>query len=147
MVTDGGSILQVTGATPPFGTQQAFTITDKWNYEVDVLSDSPVVAGRLYWQVNDTCCDLNVDDPTITRFLQNADTMAVSSTAGPIGAYTITFRSAVQPCLPPVAPGLRAFVVPVLASEGFTDNGATGISPDGLGVVDNSHYWTVSCAP
>jgi hypothetical protein len=141
--SDGGQILQVTGATPPFGTQFAQNKDTPFFYEVDVKSDSPTLAARLFLQVNGTCCQLNISDSTVTQFRQYANPPFLDSTMGTVGQYTINFPSPVQPCQQ-AQPGTEIFVVPVLATQGFSStDGPT--SANGLGAVDSSHYWTVSC--
>jgi hypothetical protein len=140
MPTDGGTLLEVTGANPPFGTQGPLMRTDPFNFQVDVTSDSPSVVGRLYVQVNGSCCDLNVDNSNITRFLQEADTLPVNPGSG---RYTIDFRQTVLPCNLGFSAS-TAYVVPVLASGGFVD-GPRGFRPEGKGIVDRGHYWTVIC--
>ena len=59
------------------------------------------------------------------------------------GSYSLVFSQQVLPCATGFA-GSIAYVVPVVASGGFTD-GPSGFRPEGLGVVDRSHYWTVIC--
>jgi hypothetical protein len=138
--TDGGNNLLVRAAIPPFGTQRATSILEKYSYQVDVLTDSTEVAARLYLQLNGTCCDLNVDNPNVTRFNQEAQARAVDPTTG---SYSMVFNQQVLPCATGFA-GSIAYVVPVVASGGFVD-GPSGIRPEGLGEVDRSHYWTVIC--
>jgi hypothetical protein len=136
--SDGGELLLVKGAMPAFGTQRAMTITDAFQYRVDVATDSANVAGRLYIQLNGTCCDLNPEMAGATRFLQQALVQAASE-----NRYTVEFRQVVQPCLQGFA-GSTVYIVPVIASGGFID-GPTGTKPAGFGEVDQSHYWTVTC--
>ncbi len=134
------SSLSVQSAIPPFGTQRATSILEKYSYQVDVTTDCPSVSARLYLQLNGTCCDLNVDNPNVTRFYQQAQAQAVDSTAG---IYSLVFSQQVLPCATGFA-GSIAYVVPVVASGGFAD-GPSGFRPEGLGEVDRSHYWTVTC--
>ncbi len=140
--TDGGQILQVTGSNPVFGTQLTTGSLDTFNYQIDVMSDSPMVSGRLYVQLKGNCCDLDVDKVDTTRFLQ--DTTAVNPTMNSLGRYTIDFRQTVQPCAQGVSVSI-VYIVPVLATGGFVDDQSTRFRPEGLGVVDRSHYWTVIC--
>lgn len=139
--SDGGQLLVVTGAMPAFGTQRATTSLDKYNYQVDVLTDSSQVAGRLFIQLSGNCCDLNVDTMGGARFLQNAE--APHPIEPGSQRYTIDFRQPLQPCLQGVS-GPVGFIVPVIASGGFID-GPSGVRPEGIGQVDRSHYWTVFC--
>ncbi|MBP6607935.1 MAG: hypothetical protein KA258_00010 [Deltaproteobacteria bacterium] len=140
VTTDGGRYLQVKAAIPPFGTQRATSILEKYSYQVDVVTDSPDVAARLYVQLNGTCCDLNLDNPNITRYFQQAQVAVVDPAAG---SYSLVFSQQVLPCATGFA-GSIAYVVPVVASGGFAD-GPVGVRPEGLGEVDRSHYWTVIC--
>lgn len=141
--SDGGQILEVTGANPAFGTQRPTSGGEPFIYEVDVISDSPSVAGRLYAQLNGSCCDLDVDDRKVTYPHQSGTTMAVGAGAGATARYTINFPQVVRPCTLGFA-GTVVYLVPVLASGGFQD-GPNGFRPEGNGVVDRSHYWTVIC--
>jgi hypothetical protein len=140
VTTDGGRSLQVKAAIPPFGTQRATSILEKYAYQVDVVSDSADVAARLYLQINGTCCDLNIDNPNVTRWSQQAQAQAVDSSTG---SYSMVFSQPVLPCTM-VPAGAMVYVVPVIASGGFADF-QMGVRPDGLGEVDRSHYWTVIC--
>lgn len=142
---DGGQILMITGADPRFGSLPVVSKFDTLsNFTVDVVTDSAQVAGRLYLQLNGSCCDLNLErQPPTTRFLQQADTSPIDVGGGTTGRYTIGFRQAVQPCAEATS-GALLFIVPVVATEGFKD-GPTKVGPEGLGLTDNSHYWTVTC--
>jgi hypothetical protein len=113
---------------------------------VDVISDvsdKSQLSGRLFLQLNGTCCNLDVDSGA-ARFLQIAETSSIvdSSTNG-ASRYTIDFRQPVQPCNQGISATI-VYVVPVVASGGFKD-GPRGVSPDGVGLVDRNHYWTVIC--
>jgi len=138
--SDGGKQLSVNAAIPPFGTQRATSILEKYSYQVDVLTESVDVAARLYLQLNGTCCDLNLDNPNVTRFYQQAQAQVVDPT---VGSYSMVFSQQVLPCATGFA-GSIAYVVPVVTSGGFVD-GPSGFRPEGLGEVDRSHYWTVIC--
>lgn len=142
--TDGGQRLEVLGGTPKFGSLPVVSSLDSFNLGVDVECDSPAVAGRLYLQLNGSCCDLDVTNTKVTRFLQNADTLPVSTNRGngTTARYTIDFRQPALPCT--FVSGSIAFIIPVLASGGFQD-GPTGFRPEGIGITDRSHYWTVIC--
>lgn len=143
-VPDGGMLLEVTGSNPAFGTQRVMGLLDQFNYQVDVVTDSPLIAGRLYVQLNGSCCDLDVSsNPPTARFLQQAEPRLISSGTGATSRYTIDFPQVVQPCNLGSS-GSLSFIVPVLASGGFKDL-PTGFRPDGLGITDRSHYWTVIC--
>jgi hypothetical protein len=141
-VADGGQILMVTSAMPVFGTTPATSTAQFFSYQVEVLTDSPQIAGRLFIEVNDACCSF-VDDPNVTQFKQNGTVTQENPSAGNLVRYTIEFPNQFQPCTM-VPPHLRANVIPVLATEGFPD-GPTGVVPNGLGIVDSSHFWQVSC--
>lgn len=138
--TDGGTLLIVKGAQPPFGTIHPTQTLDGYNFQIDVISTSPAVAGRLYAQISGDCCDLNIDDANIARFLY-------SGTATPLGneslRYTIDFRQTFPPCTLGFA-GKMGYLIPVLATGGFRDD-PKPFSPEGIGEVDRSHYWTVIC--
>jgi hypothetical protein len=138
--TDGGTLLIVKGAQPPFGTIHPTQTLDGYNFQIDVISTSPSVAGRLYAQISGDCCDLNIDDANIARFLY-------SGTATPLGndslRYTIDFRQTFPPCTLGFA-GKMGYLIPVLATGGFRDD-PKPFSPEGIGEVDRSHYWTVIC--
>lgn len=138
--TDGGTLLIVKGAQPPFGTIHPTQTLDGYNFQIDVISSSPNVAGRLYAQLSGDCCDLNIDDVNIARFLY-------SGTATPLGneslRYTIDFRQTFPPCTLGFA-GKMGYLIPVLATGGFRDD-PKPFSPEGIGEVDRSHYWTVIC--
>ncbi len=138
--TDGGQLLVVTSAIPEFGARSAIKQTDGFVYSIHVQSDSSNLAGRLYLQVNESCCDLMVDDPNATRFLESAANVTADDPSG--NSYTVGFGTVV-PCVQ-VASGAVAYVVPVLASGGFAD-GPNGIRPEGLGTVDQTHFWSVRC--
>jgi hypothetical protein len=138
---DGGQVLMVVGAMPPFGTMQAISITQQQNYSVEVITDSPRVAGRLFIEVNDACCNLT-GDYTVIKFSQFGYAMPEDTGSGTLVRYNIQFQQPVQPCTM-VPPKVRANVIPVLATEGFPD--PTGVGPNGLGIVDNSHFWQISC--
>ena len=139
---DGGQFLEVTGAMPSFGTQRALMTIMTYTYQIDVVSDSPSIAARLYLQLNGSCCDLNIDNPNVTRFDQQAQ---VTPLAQGNNLYTVEFNKPVLPCAQGI-PGSTTYVVPVLASGGFMPS-PNPVRPDGLGVVDRSHYWTVFCGP
>src|SRR5262245_13182577 len=47
-VADGGTVLAVRGATPPFGVKRAIKKTDSIVYSLEIESDSATLAGRLY---------------------------------------------------------------------------------------------------
>lgn len=141
-VADGGAVLMVVGSMPPFGTMQAISITQQQNYSVEVITDSPRVAGRLFIEINDACCNLNADDPNVIRFSQFGYAMPEDTGSGTLVRYNIQFQQPVQPCTM-VPPKVRANVIPVIATEGFPD--PTGVGPNGLGIVDNSHFWQISC--
>ena len=136
-------VLQVRDALPPFGAQAAHGPTDPYLYQLDVVVDQPAsaLAGRLYLQVDGACCDLTVGDST--KFLQTADVLAADTSGGTASAYTVQFRQPVLPCTL-VSHGTTAFVIPVLAAEGFLD-GPTGFLPAGRGVSDSTHFWAVFC--
>ena len=138
--TDGGRTLQVKAAIPPFGTQRATSILEISADQVDVITDSADIAARLYLQINGTCCDLNIDNPNVTRWSQQAQAQAVDSATG---SYSLVFSQPVLQCTM-VPAGAIVYVVPVIASGGFSDF-QMGVRPDGLGEVDRSHYWTVIC--
>lgn len=143
---DGGLLLQVIDSDPKFGVQSLTKSTDQVQYQLDVLTDSPQVKGRLYVQLNGTCCDLGVDaTPPTARFLLQADPRLIEMgmQTGSMDRYTIDFSQRVQPCNMSASSSL-VFMVPVVATEGFAD-GTTGYHPEGLGTVDRSHYWTVIC--
>lgn len=142
---DGGTILMVTGADPLFGTLPVLGKFDTIsNFTIDVVTDSSAVASRLYLQFNGSCCDLNLEkQPVTARFLQQADTSPIDVGGATTGRYTISFRQAVQPCAE-ASSGAIVFIVPVVASDGFKD-GPTKVGPEGLGLTDNRHYWTVNC--
>lgn len=140
--SDGGQMLIVKGAMPPFGTQRPTKATDTYVYQVDVIASSPNVVGRLYIQLNGSCCDLNLDDSNITRYLQqNSELRPIEPLSS--RRYTMFFGQNVLPCAQGF-PGSTAFVIPVITSEGFSD-GPGGVFPDALGEVDRTHYWTVNC--
>ena len=138
--SDGGTTLIVKGAQPPFGTIRPTQARDGYNFQVDVISSSPTVVGRLYAQISGDCCDLNIDDFNVARFLYSGD-------ATPLGTdglrYTIDFRQTFPPCTLGFA-GKMGYLIPVLATGGFRDD-PKPFSPDGIGEVDRSHYWTVIC--
>ena len=138
--SDGGTLLIVKGSQPAFGTIRPTQTLDGYNFQIDVISTSPTVAGRLYAQLSGDCCDLNIDDVNIARFLY-------SGTATPLGTdslrYTIDFRQTFPPCTLGFA-GKMGYLIPVLATGGFRDD-PKPFSPEGIGEVDRSHYWTVIC--
>lgn len=139
---DGGQLLVVTGAMPKFGSQVALMNTTAFSYQIDVVSDSPSLAGRLYLQVNGSCCDLKIGDSNVTRFRAQAQ---VTPLAQGSNLYTVEFNNpVVVPCSEGLPAGSTVYVVPVLASGGFSPS-SDPISPEGIGVVDRSHYWTVKC--
>ena len=138
--TESCKNLMVKSAIPPFGTQWTNKRLETYSFQVDVLTDCTKVAARLYLQLNGTCCDLNLDDPNVTRFDQEAHVQLVDPTAG---SYSLVFNQRVLPCATGF-PGMPVYVVPVVASGGFVD-GAMGVYPEGFGEVDHGHYWTVIC--
>lgn len=145
VVADGGMILQMFTGDPDFGKLDALSTKETFHFQIDVISDSASVAGRIYTQINGTCCQLNVQDPDVIRFQQNADVVPAASNTGSYGHYTVDFRQPMQPCTL-VAPGVTAYLIPVVASLGFRDQPIGDVpSPDGMGVVDQSHFWSVKC--
>ena len=138
--SDGGTQLIVKGAQPPFGTIRPTQTLDGYNFQIDVISSSPMVAGRLYAQLSGDCCDLNIDDVNIARFLYSGTATALGSESL---RYTIDFRQTFPPCTLGFA-GKMGYLIPVLATGGFRDD-PKPFSPDGIGEVDRSHYWTVIC--
>lgn len=136
--TDGGQLLVVKGANPSFGTRAFMQQYQSDSFDIDVISESPNVAGRLYLQGNGKCCELDVTKPESTRYLLDGTTEALSSNPG---RYTIRFRTVV-PCshFLTVSP---VFLVPVIASGGFSSKDP--IAPNGQGEIDDTHYWTVTC--
>lgn len=136
---DGGQLLMISSAVPPFGTQVATKVTDNWKYTIDVVSDSPSLAGRLYRKVDGSCCDVDLTNPRSTRFQQQAQ---VTRLAPDKNLYSVEFNNQVVPCDQDQPAGFTIFIVPVLASGGFLPD---PVEPDGIGVVDRTHYWTVRC--
>lgn len=138
--SDGGTQLIVKGASPPFGTIHPAETLDGYNFQIDVISSTPTVAARLYAQLRGDCCNLNIEDMNTARFLY-------SGTATALGAegqrYTIDFRQPFPPCTLGFA-GKMGYLIPVLATGGFRDD-LKPFSPEGIGEVDRSHYWTVIC--
>lgn len=143
-VVDGGQLLVVTGSMPKFGSQVALMNTTTFTYQIDVVSDSASLAGRLYVQVNGSCCDLKIDDSNVTRFRGQAQVTPLSQGNN---LYSVEFNNPVVPCSEGLPAGSTVYVVPVLASGGFIPSSSPNpvINPDGIGVVDRSHYWTVKC--
>lgn len=139
--TDGGDRLLVRAAIPPFGSLRATSLLEKYSFQVDVQAGSENVAARLYLQVNGTCCELNLDNPNVTRWSQQA-TAQTTDTAQ--GSYSLLFTQPVLPCTM-VPAGAVVYAVPVIASGGFADR--NGVRPEGQGEVDRSHYWTIICPP
>ena len=137
---DGGQLLMVTDGRPPFGTQPVLKLTDASTYKINVISDSPSLAARLYRKVDGTCCDLDLSKGDSTRFLLQAQ---VTRPAPDKNNYTVDFNNPVVLCDQTPA-GSTIFIVPVLASGGFIPD-PNSTQPDGIGVVDRSHYWTVHC--
>lgn len=145
VVADGGMILQMFTGDPDFGKLDALSTGETFRFQIDVVSDSASLAGRIYTQINGTCCQLNVQDYNVTRFQQNADVIPAASNTGAYGHYTVDFRQPMQPCTL-VAPGGTAYLIPVLASQGFREQPTGDVPlPDGLGIVDRSHSWSVKC--
>lgn len=140
--SDGGQPLRVVGALPAFGTTRAMGMLDTYMYQVDLLTDSPNVVGRLYFQLNGTCCELAVNNTNITRYVQQSSELHAVDPPGS-GRYTLSFSQKVLPC----AQGISGpvYVVPVIAADGFVDDASGGINPEGRGETDRSHYWTVIC--
>ena len=136
---DGGQLLIVTSAEPQFGTQLAPSLTYASTYRIDVISDSPSVAGRLYRQVDGTCCELDITKSGQTRFLQQAQ---VTRVAPDKNLYSVDFNNPVVLCDQGLPAGSTIFIVPVVASGGFIPS---PVLPDGMGMVDRTHYWTVRC--
>lgn len=133
---DGGQTLVVKGAQAPFGTLRAMNPTSVFNLNIDVVTDSPDVVGRLYALGSGQCCDIDFTKPDVTRYMQTGATSATETS----GRYTISFQT-VAPC----AQGFTVnpvFLIPVIASGGFT---TTTAAPEGRGEVDATHYWTVTC--
>ncbi len=135
-----GAQLEVISTSPPLTMLQAISITQSFLFEADVITDNPMAAGRLYLQVNGSCCNINIANPTVTLFIEQAYVQPVDANAG---RYTMTFQMPVQPCTHVPLKSI-AYVIPAFASGGFVD-GPTGVEPVGLGIVDNLHYWTVAC--
>lgn len=133
---DGGQTLIVKGARDPFGTLRAPNPTFGYTFDIDVVTDSPDVLGRLYALGSGKCCDIDVSKTDVTRYLQTGATTATETP----GRYTISFAT-VLPC----AQGFTVnpvFLIPVIASGGFVS-----MPPylEGRGEVDATHYWTVTC--
>ena len=119
VTTDGGRYLQVKAAIPPFGTQRATSILEKYSYQVDVVTDSPDVAARLYVQLNGTCCDLNLDNPNITRYFQQAQVAVVDPAAGSYSPPVYRdCRSDTAPERKPVAAGRLLPALPLTLPGG-----------------------------
>lgn len=134
---DGGQTLVVKGAQDPFGTLIAPNPTYSFTLNIDVVTDSPDVVGRLYALGSGKCCDIDVSKTDVTRLLQTGATSATETA----GRYTISFQT-VLPC----AQGFTVrpvFLVPVIASGGFVNKDSS--SPEARGEVDATHYWTVTC--
>ena len=139
---DGGEILEVSSDSEiPLGVLHPLSLTTSYIFKLDVQTNSSVLAGRLFLELNDTCCSLN-ESSNGSSFLQFG-IVTQNDNSGSVGSYTLQFTQPVQPC-PFVPPKTRAYVVPVVATQGFID-GPTGTSPVGLGTVDVSHYWTIYC--
>jgi hypothetical protein len=132
---DAGEMLVVKGAQPAFGTLRPDIPQRAYQLGIDVVTENPNVAGRLYQQVNGTCCEIDLTKTDATFFLGNSSTSATSSP----GRYSVNF-STVLPCQ-----GQKGiiYLIPVIASNGFRNNMA--IEPDGLGEIDRTHYWTIFC--
>lgn len=137
---DGGTSLKVVEAMPMFGTTTAISSTMPFNFQIDIETDNPKSAGRLYLQVNDSCCNLDVENPNVTRFRQHADAQQIEPGKP---RYKIDFSQTELPCGQGFS-GTRVFLVPVITSGGFKD-GPMGIRPEAFGDVDRSHYWTINC--
>jgi hypothetical protein len=136
---DNRLVLQA--AIPPFGAQRATSLLEKYTFQVDVISGNPEVAARLYLQINGTCCELNLENPNVTRWSQQATAQAADALRG---SFTLQFSQPVLPCTM-VPAGAIVYAVPIVASGGFRDRG--GVRPEGLGEVDQNHYWTILCPP
>ena len=138
--SDGGTLLIVKGASPPFGTIHPAETLDGYNFQIDVISSTPAVAARLYAQLRGDCCNLNIEDMNTARFLYSGTATALGSEGQ---RYTIDFRQPFPPCTLGFA-GKMGYLIPVLATGGFRDD-LKPFSPEGIGEVDRSHFWTVIC--
>lgn len=138
--SDGGTLLIVKGSSPPFGTIHPAETLDGYNFQIDVISSTPNVAARLYAQLRGDCCNLNIEDMNTARFLYTGTATALGTESG---RYTIDFRQPFPPCTLGFA-GKMGYLIPVLATGGFRDD-LKPFSPEGIGEVDRSHYWTVIC--
>lgn len=145
-VPDGGLLLEVVSSEPSFGPLKAVNPSQTYkDIRIDVFSDSSAVAGRLFIQKNGLCCDLDNPDHAVIEHNQNADTMKLESDIGPYPHYTLVFRQPVQPC-GAVPPTKVAYLIPVIASQGFSDQQGDAVSAStGLGFVDKTHFWSVQC--
>ena len=136
--SDGGLALYVESASPPFGTLAAMKRTEGITFSMRVRSDSDRLAGRLCVQINQTCCQLEPDKPSVTRYLFDANVVPT----GDPDSYNVTFQF-FAPCgQDAVVP--RVYVVPVLATGGFETTSGS-LSVNGFGTIDKNHYWSVLC--
>lgn len=142
VVADGGRLLFVSGAAPPFGVLSSLgNLAKPFIFTVHVQSDSANLDGRLCVELDDECCLLRPQDPEKTRCFGKS---RVGPTGSPVGVdYEVSFP-VFAPCAQLGPLGRTAYVVPVLATGGFDDSdGILGV--DGRGTVDKSHFWSVLC--
>jgi len=135
--TDGGQLLVIKGADPPFGFMKVLTATDTITFSIDIQTDSSALYGRLYLQVDQTCCKLNVSDQRVTRFVRDASDVLPGTPGGPLH---MSF-GLVVPCYQPAPPVV--YLVPVIATGPFA--GGPTESLDAQGTVDMNHFWVVGC--
>lgn len=133
---DAGEMLVIKGAQPkPFGTFSVTSSSMLFTLFVDVATLSPTVKGLLYQQVNGTCCELELDNSSVTHFIDEGKTEPTSDP----GRWTISFL--VQPCSQSTLK--TVYLVPVIASGGIVLQGDQTFLAKGE--VDQTHYWTVNC--
>lgn len=139
---DGGRLLIVSGADPPFGALLSLmNPTKPFPSVVHVQSDSANLAGRICVQLDDSCCTLKPEDPTKTRCFSDSQVTPTGGAPGS-GSYDVKFPT-FAPCQQLPSMGRIAYIVPVLATGGFDDSMGFGVN--GLGTVDQTHYWSVLC--
>lgn len=131
---DAGETVVIKGAQPKLGTIPVTGSSMLFTLSVDVATDSSMVKGLLYQQVNGTCCELEPDNLSVTRFIDEGKTEPTSDP----GRWTISF--VVQPCS--LFTLKTVYLVPVIASGGFVLQGDQFLAK---GEVDRTHYWTVIC--
>lgn len=134
----GGSVLMVRGAMPPFGVMRAIRQTDAIPFSVEVETDSPGLAARLYMQLTDGCCNLTINNPSATQYLRDATEITPLG----MGQFRVSFGSVV-PCYPKELSGATAYLVPVITTGHFLGGPTESVDTDGL--TDRTHFWGVRC--